>query len=204
MALIFDDHALFKESFSALVERLNVFRSVQAMEREEDLIAFLMKNSHQPVYLFIDYYLGDKVSLALINDAKRLNKQIKVIIVSSVANARLIQNILTYHPHGFLSKSSGLDILVDCIGSLQRNEQFICPFIKEILDHAVVDDLVNFTARELDILQYFARGNSIESTAAQTNLSKHTIVAHRRNMMAKAKCTSITELLAYSRKMGLI
>ncbi|NMN36149.1 DNA-binding CsgD family transcriptional regulator [Pedobacter sp. SG918] len=50
----------------------------------------------------------------------------------------------------------------------------------------------------MEILQYFAHGSTIAQTAEKVHLSKHIIVAHRRNMMSKIN--SITKLLSYARK----
>lgn len=204
IALILDDHELFNDSFSSLIERLNMFDKVSSFTNDADLLAFLMKNEYNSTYLFVDYYLKDKISISIISDTKRLCKNIKIIFVSSVVNPLLIKNILNYNPNGFISKSSNFEIVLRCMSDIHNKNQYLCPVIKEILDNNKLEKEVNFTARELEILQYFSRGYSKEKTAELSNLSKHTIVAHRRNMMTKANCKSITELLWYSRNLGLV
>ena len=42
------------------------------------------------------------------------------------------------------------------------------------------------------------------TTAEKFFLSKHTVVSHRRKMMKKTNTNTITELLSYVRKTGLI
>ncbi|MDQ0107638.1 DNA-binding NarL/FixJ family response regulator [Chitinophaga terrae (ex Kim and Jung 2007)] len=204
IAIVFDDHLLFADSFSALIERLELFRSVHTLNEERDLINFLIKHSQKPIYLFLDYYLKNKIALPLINEARRLNKRVIVIVMSSVISATAITNILSYNPNGFVSKSLGFDTILECLTTISRGEQYISPAITEIVSKANNNRKIIFTARELEILQYFAQGLSIAHTAEQTHLSKHTIVAHRRNMMAKVKVNSITELLSYAREHELI
>ncbi|WP_157501551.1 helix-turn-helix transcriptional regulator [Echinicola vietnamensis] len=58
--------------------------------------------------------------------------------------------------------------------------------------------------RELEILQLFTQGFSIDRTAELVHLSRHTIVSHRRKMMKKTGSKTILELLAFSQKHGLI
>lgn len=200
-AIVFDDHLLFADSFSALIERLELFNNVHTLSEEKELTQFLIKNRKSPVYLFLDYYLQDKTGLQLINEAKRLNKNVVIIVMSSVVSPVAIANILSYNPHGFVSKSSGFDTILECLNTIDSGQQYISPKIHQINSAA---SNIPFSARELGILQYFASGLSIAETAERTYLSKHTIVAHRRKMMAKASVNSITELLSYARKQELI
>ncbi|WEK18278.1 MAG: response regulator transcription factor [Candidatus Pedobacter colombiensis] len=203
IAIVFDDHLLFADSFSALIERLELFRSVHTLNEERDLTQFLIKHSKFQIYLFLDYYLKNKNCLPLINDAKRLNKNVIIIVMSSVISPAAISNILSYSPHGFVSKSSGFDAILECLNTIESGHQYISPVIDEINSNALTS-MISFSARELEVLQHFAHGLSIAQTAERTYLSKHTIVAHRRKMMTKANVNSITELLSYARKQELI
>lgn len=204
IAIIFDDHLLFADSFSALIERLELFSSVHAFSEEKELTHFLIKHHHSPIYLFLDYYLKQKNGLPLINEARRLNKHITIIIMSSVVSPTAITNILSYSPNGFVSKSSGFSTILECLNTISKGEQYISPTISDIVLNSNLTKKLLFTARELELLQYFARGLSIAQTAEQTHLSRHTIVAHRRKMMAKVNVNSITELLSYARDQELI
>lgn len=206
IAIVFDDHKLFAESFSLLLEQLDMFKSVLFFSEEKDLTQYFINNSNkqQEIYFFVDYYLKEKHSLPLINNVKRLNKQINIIILSNLTDPTLAQNILSHNPNGFLSKSNGFSEILDCIRAIRENKTFISPFFNSILNQATKVLPSPFTSREVELLQYFNRGYSIADTAEKVHLSKHTIVAHRRNMMEKATCNSITELLAFARDKGLI
>ncbi|WPR77754.1 response regulator transcription factor [Algoriphagus sp. NG3] len=204
IAVVFDDHLLFLDAFSALIERLEIFSSVQTFDDERLLSQFLINHHKAPIYLFLDYYLRDKNALLLINETRRLNRQVKVIVTSSVTNPTIIANILTYNPQGLISKSSGFDTILQCIDTIDGGGQYTCPTMSEIVVNIGQISKIPFSNRELEILQYFAQGLSIAQTADQSHLSKHTIVAHRRNMMAKVHVNSITELLAFARNKELI
>jgi len=136
---------------------------------------------------------------------RRLNRQTAIIVVSSVANPTTVAHIMNYTPQGIVSKSSGFDTIIECIATIKRGKQYVCPVIREIISTSKDQPKeLPFTARELEVLQHFARGLSIAQTAERMLLSKHTIVAHRRKMMFKASVNSITELLAYARTHELI
>lgn len=204
IAIVFDDHLLFADSFSALIERLELFSAVHTIEDKKELTHFLVKHAKMRICLFLDYYLKNGNSLTLINEVKRLNRQIIIIVMSSTISPTAIKNILEYKPQGFISKSSGFDTVLQCLTAIAQGSQYICPIITEIVEYAGDIGKIPFTARELEILQYFSQGLSIADTADKAHLSKHTIVAHRRKMMSKVNVNSITELLLYARKHELI
>ncbi|WP_187328734.1 response regulator transcription factor [Echinicola rosea] len=204
ISIVLDDHLLFLDSFSALLERLEIFREVHSFHKEHDLIQFLIHHPQDKIYLYLDYYLNGKNSLPLFNEIKRLNRKTEVIVVSSVTTPITIGNILNYQPRAVISKSSGLDSILQCKKVIDNGEQYLCPEIKKIINNSPQKSDIPFSSRELEILQYFAKGLSIVQTAEQTHLSKHTIVSHRRKMMHKAQVNSITELLAFARSLELV
>lgn len=204
IAIVFDDHLLFADSFVALIERLELFSDVHTLNDKKELTKFIVKNSKKSVYLFLDYYLKNENGLMLINEIKRLNRKLRIIIMSSTVSPAVVTSILDYKPQGFISKSSGFDTILQCLTTIADGHQYLCPVISKIVDHIGNTRKISFTSRELEILQHFAQGSSIAHTAEKTYLSKHTIVAHRRNMMAKVNVNSITELLSYAREQELI
>lgn len=204
IAVILDDHVLFGDSFSLILEKLNAFRSIHTFYNEKEFLRFVSSHHNEPLYLFVDYYLKDQNALPLINDVKRLSKKSKIIIVSSLTNPLLIKNVLDYRPQGFISKSSGISTLMECVEAIDNRKMFICPEISDILSSFSELRDIPFTPREQHILNLFAQGLSIDQTAEKTFLSRHTVVAHRRKMMEKTKTHSITELLAYCRQLNLI
>jgi two-component system, NarL family, response regulator FusR len=204
IAIVFDDHLLFADSFSALIERLELFSAVHSFDDKKELTHFLIKYSNMHICLFLDYYLKNENSLTLINEVRRLNRRVNIIVMSSTISPTAIRNILEYKPQGFISKSSGFDTVLQCLSTIAQGNQYICPMISEIIENTDIIGKIPFTSRELEILQYFAQGLSIAHTAEKAHLSQHTIVAHRRKMMSKVKVNSITELLLYARKHELI
>ncbi len=71
-AIVFDDHKLFSDSFSALIERLGIFHSVHTFSDDRELTTFLIGYSKEPIFLFLDFYLEDQNSLPLINEVRRI------------------------------------------------------------------------------------------------------------------------------------
>lgn len=204
-AIVLDDHKLFADSFAKLVEFTSLFRTVNVFYHEQDLMQYLIRfRTTDTLYLFVDYYMGDRSLPAFLNDLKRLSRNIKVIVVSCISNSFLIHDLMKFSPDGIIGKTAKADALIDCIHEVANGGQYLSDEIREIMARDNGERAVPFTSREIELLRYFARGLSINDTAEELKLSRHTIAAHRRKMMAKTNTSSITGLLSAAQKLSVI
>lgn len=203
--MVLDDHRLFADSFAKVVELSTLFRTVNVFYHEKELIQHLTRfRTTDTLYLFADYYMGDRSLPVFLNDLKRLSGNIKVIVVSSLTNPFLIRDLLRYAPDGIIGKASPAYALVDCVHEIARGGCYISEEIREILEKDKTGPEVTFSPREIELLRHFANGLSVRDTAEELKLSKHTISAHRRKMMVKTRTNGITGLLAVARKLNII
>lgn len=59
------------------------------------------------------------------------------------------------------------------------------------------------TPREIEIIEHFSTGLTVDERAKRLFLSRHTIAAHRRKIFVKTASKNITELLHFVRKGNL-
>lgn len=203
-ALVFDNHCLFADSFSSAIENLHIFPVTRTFYEIEELMRFFKEHSPEQSILFADYYLQGANFIAYINELRRVSKNLKIIIVSCVTNPILINNLLSFRIEGFLSKSAKSREIIDCIQAVQRGTSYLSPETKAILKTQRFIRSIPFSSREQEILSYFAKGMTVDATASALNLSRHTVAAHRRKMMAKAGSNNIIELLSFARSIELI
>jgi len=207
MALIIDSHRLFTDSFSLLLERYTRFVHCHAFNEGRAAIDFLLKTDIKDIkdiYVFLEYYQEQSNGLALANEIWRISRRLKIIFTTDSKSKEVIKTIKHHQPNAIMSKRSGLDILLECIRTLQEGKVYYCPIIRHILDEEDQYETQVFTARELEILEYFSNGYTIDQTAEAMFLSRHTVVAHRRNMMKKAHCSSMAQLINLAKNTGLL
>jgi DNA-binding NarL/FixJ family response regulator len=126
-------------------------------------------------------------------------------MVSSVSNPGIIKKITSYNPEGFLTKTTGLSELADCFNALRKKQSYISPYLKQILEEPSEKSLLDsFTPKEMEVLDKLAKGENIEEMAISLNISRNTVIVHRRNMMAKTGSKSVTALLALAVRAGII
>ncbi len=203
-ALVLDDQRIFSESFSIILEKYRLFSTVVSFSVVSDLIDYLVRNSTNNTVIFADYYLENDHITAYLNQIKNMAAKSKVIILSCITNPNLIYELQGMNIHGIISKNDGLSEIKTCIEHIEANKKYFSPFVLNVLKEYETIQQVVFTPREIQILNHFAKGNTVDKTAENLNLSRHTIAAHRRKMMAKINCSNIIELLSYARNEGFI
>ncbi|WP_222166934.1 response regulator transcription factor [Edaphocola aurantiacus] len=204
-AIVFDDHKLFAEAFAGILQKLEVFESVSVADNEKELKLSLFRSTGKGVtYIFLDYYIPGVNVNHLISDLLNLYSNIRIIIVSSLSHSKLIDKLIKGKLHGFMSKTAGLTELANCIRTVSEGRFYISDDLAgKLRADALVQD-IDFTSREFQVLECIVKGYSIAKTAETLFISTHTVVVHRRNMMKKASCNSVIELLAFASDMGII
>lgn len=206
VAIILDDHKLFADSFATTLEGTFLFDKIWVFNKEEELITFLVKlRNSRRVFLFLDYYLEQQFIIRVLNHLKRIRPGAYIIIVSSITNPVQIRSLIEFAPDGIISKADGIKEILDCLNVIKGNGKYASPHIQRIINSLPEEtDLIPLTNREIEIVRHFARGLTVDATAAELNLSRHTVAAHRRKIFGKLKVKNIAELLAYARKTELI
>lgn len=203
-AIVFDNHSLFADSFSSMIEQFKIFNRTYTFYEIDELLQFFKTQAPEEAILFADYYLQDANFIAYINEVRRLSRKLRIVIVSSLSHPVIINSLLSYDIDGIISKNAKSREIIDCIQSFPLEGQYLSPEIREILEQSENTTEIPFSPRELEILSYFAKGLTVDATAVALNLSRHTISAHRRKMMLKSNSNNIIELLSYARDIELI
>ncbi|WP_172840685.1 response regulator transcription factor [Sphingobacterium sp. B29] len=202
-AIILDDQKIVAFSFALLLKRECGIELVQSFSQGSEFLQFLRAFGKQELFVFLDYYLPNENGLSLLTEIRRINGDAKVIFLTGATAPAVISSILQYRPEAVLSKSCELSEVFACFEAIKKKELYICSEFERILS-TYDKKIKTFTPREIEVLQYFSEGYSVAETASRTFLSPHTVVAHRRKMMAKAACQTIGQMLKYAREHNLI
>ena len=67
-----------------------------------------------------------------------------------------------------------------------------------------IDNNINITPRELEILDLLSRGLSSKEIAEKLFISPHTVEYHRRQMFKKTDSRNIAELIGNAYRLGIL
>lgn len=139
-----------------------------------------------------------------------------MVIVLTVTDAdQVIREALDSGARGFVLKSDAARDLVSAVEALQSKRMFFTPRVNDLLLSGFLEkghtfsrgespNLPTLTAREREITQLLAEGQSSKEAASALNLSTKTVETHRSNIMRKLNLHSIRDLVVYAIKNKII
>lgn len=201
--LLFDDHTLFVQSFKILLESsFSDQHEVFGCTSIEEVNACM--ETQKIDLIFTDYLIPGLDIFHIINQWKKENEFIKIVVLSSINSSNLIARLLLNSADGFLSKSASQDEIYKCINYINNNKKYVCKNLEsDVMQYLLLKENNIFSQRELEIIELIKQGKSIKDKAKILNLSENTIITHRRNIMQKADVKFVTELLAKLGDFGL-
>ena len=210
--IIADDHQLVIDGIKSMLlqEQINV---VGEAKDGKELIEQLEINTPDLVLLDINMPRMDGVEAA-----RQINekfKAVKVLILSTYDDIRLIREILKLGAQGYVLKTAPRSELIQAIYTVHRGENY---FSKEISDKVFQtlrkdttsdsgnDSLppVALTKREREILKYIAMEYSGPQIAKELHISINTVETHRKNLFRKTKSKGTVGLVKYAMKHDII
>ena len=167
-----------------------------------------------PDVIVIDITMPNLNGIEATRQIKKINPEIKVLVLTVHDNEEYIHRILQAGASGYLLKESAVSDLVSAINAVEKGDIFLSPSIskvvvKDYIRHAETesgdfDSLNVLTNREREVLQLIAEGHTNKDIARILKLSIKTIDVHRSHIMDKLNIRDITGLVKYSIRKGLI
>lgn len=138
---------------------------------------------------------------------------VKIIILSNTTNHSLTTDFMSRGASCFLTRACEVETLFNAIKIVSREGYYFDNSISKALLGALIKDksaIVNdsieavFNDRETQILKAICDGKTNKEIASGLHLSTSTIDFYKGKIYAKANCNSVTSLLKYALKKGLV
>jgi len=207
--LLADDHQILRDGLRSLLAKEPGLEVVAEAANGRDAVRLALEL--EPEVVIMDISMPDLNGIEAARQIITKAPQVKVIALSVHADQRFVMEMLKVGASGYLLKDSAFEELNQAIRAVLANRTYLCTEISQM----VVGDYVRtlkqadssaysiLTAREREVLQLFAEGNSTAQIAKRLNLSVKTIETHRQNIMEKLNLRSIAELTKYAIREGL-
>ena len=162
-----------------------------------------------PDVLLVDYS-SDKLSFADITDLMRKMPSIRIIGIVHECDVNQVKRLIKLGINGHLMNDCDKDEIIDSVKSCAKGDKFFCGQVLDKLnwsegqESAHGCDPINISERELEVLQLIAEGLTTKQIAEKLHLSFHTVMTHRKNMMAKLGLNNTAGLIVYAVKENLI
>ncbi|KLQ31176.1 fimbria biosynthesis transcriptional regulator FimZ [Enterobacter hormaechei] len=204
--IIMDEHPIVRMSIEVLLQKN---KNIQVNLKSGDSHEVLDCIRTPPIDLVIlDIEMTGTDGFVLLKRIRNLNKDIKVLFLSSKSEAFYAGRAIRAGANGFVSKRKDLGEIYNAVEMILTGYSFFPSETLSFINHlgsrtgAAVD--MPLSNREVTVLRYLANGLSNKEIADQLLLSNKTISAHKSNIFSKLGVQSIVELIDYAKAHELL
>jgi DNA-binding NarL/FixJ family response regulator len=202
--VIADDHELIVDGFRSVIQgypeqhRVSVALSRAELDKvlEEDRIDIL----------FQDIKFGADDARDFIRPIKKRYPEMKIIIISSVADTLTVEMLFKQGVDGYLLKSDPSAEIAKAIASVVNEEVYISPGIRApgYFSLKKTTDSIHLTPREKEVLRLILKAHTSREIATEIHLSEKTVENHRTNLFLKFDAKNIAALVRKAILMGYL
>lgn len=206
--LIVDDHPLMRAGIRTLLEK--TCQNVEILEAVDGLEALGLAAQNNPDIALMDISMP---GLNGVEAARRLTSIVpgcKVIMLSMHQDEQRVVESIRAGAAGYLMKDVAVAEVAIAIDSVMRGEIFISPSapktVTRILasNNAESSPLALLTARQREILQLIAEGQSTKEIGYRLSLSTKTVETHRRLLMERLGIHDVAGLARFAVRAGIV
>ncbi len=205
--LLADDHRMVAEGLKSLLTP--EFELVGVVE--DGLALIEAAKSLRPDVIVADITMPRLNGLEALAQLKREKLRTRFVFLTMHQEVAYVRRALDAGASGFVLKHSAPGELVAAIRAALEGKTFITPALAGEVIHAMqrgegapVDPAASLTARQREILQLLAEGQSAKGIAAALGISSRTVEFHKYQMMESLKLHTGAELIHFAIKQGIV
>lgn len=197
--LMVDDHSLFREGLSRLLESSPDIRVVGQCATIADAILTLSKTTADLVLL--DYDLGEEQGSSLLVELKNRHRDLKVLMVTAGMTDEATLRVMESGASGIFMKQSNPDQLVAAIHQVVRGEIWLATGAVRSLVAARHDQTERMehtrtlTSRQIDVLRGILDGLANKEIAWNLKTSESSVKAVIQELFHKAGVRTRSQLV---------
>jgi len=207
--LLADDHALVRAGFRTLLESIEGVHVVADADNGQDALRLI--DLHRPDIAIMDISMPGLNGLEATARASADFPSVRVIILSMHANEEYVLRALQAGAAGYLLKDADPVELELAVAAVARGDTYLSPPVsRHVIDDYVrrVSDrrgpLDSLTARQREVLQMIAEGNTTRQMAQVLGVSAKTIETHRAHLMERLDIHDIAGLVRFAIRTGVV
>ncbi|HBI40244.1 MAG TPA: DNA-binding response regulator [Tenacibaculum sp.] len=203
---IADDHKILIEGVMALINIEDDIEVEGFSLTGKEVINWSATNTAD--VLILDINMPEMDGIDVLKVFKQRDVRIRTIILSSLSDPKLVQEMIALGANGFLEKSCASEYIVDAIRAVNKGLQYFNEDIKSKLFNLYVasskrnmdkdDSHKDLTEREIEVLKLIAQEKSSSEIADTLSISVKTVESYRRNLYKKLKVKNVVGLAMYA------
>ncbi|MBV9873706.1 MAG: response regulator transcription factor [Verrucomicrobia bacterium] len=198
--MIVDDHPVVREGLTAIFKSQKDIKIIaEAGDGDE---ALKLYDELYPDVVLLDLRMPNKDGLHAIIELMTRNPKPRIIVMTTYESEEDIRRTLKAGAKGYLAKGTAPQEIRDAVRKVAKGDSLLPPSIASKLAESMAHP--ELSERELQVLQYMAKGRSNKEIGQVLYISENTVKAHVKSILAKLDAMGRTEAIATAIKRGLI
>lgn len=198
--LIADDHAVVRDGLVAMIGKWTDMTVVA--EAEDGQEAVEQWRRHRPDVALLDLRMPRLDGVGAIEQIRASDPDARLIVLTTFDSDEDIYRGIRAGAKAYLLKDAPRDEILDCVRRVYRGETIVPPSIAAKLAERVGGP--ELTARETEVLQALATGESNKEIGRRLFITEATVKAHVKSIFTKLNVLSRTEAVAAAARRGLV
>lgn len=205
--VVAEDETLFRDFLVRIVRQRFAFEIIGEVSSGEE--AYQLCKEHCPDLVILDLLLPGISGQALAERLIDEQPEVKILIISSVEDPKLVGSLLQMGVTGFLNKKEEFCVFEQAIEAVANGNIFVKASAQQTsadspdtLDQRAL--LETLSEREKQIVVLVASGMTNKEIAKDLGLSVKTVESHRSNVSKKLKIFDIAGVTLFAVRTGLV
>ena len=210
--LLADDHELVRRGARGVLHSRRGWRVVGEATNGREAIEKAM--ALKPDIAVVDLSMPDLDGIEAVRQIREAVPTTKILVLTMHESDRMVQRALDAGAQGYILKSDLTECLVKAVKVVFSGKPFLTARVSEIMLEGSLKAKrerqqqkragAATTPRETEIIRLLAEGKTNKEIAALLEIAVRTVESHRAKIMLKLGFHSLTELVHYAIRRGII
>ena len=203
--LIVDDHALFREGLSHVLQKLDDNISLLEAPDFDHALEHVTANTDLDLVL-LDLNLPGKDGFSALETITRDYPALPIVILSASCHRSDIQRAMDSGAMGYIPKDTSSAVMLNALRLVLSGGIYVPPYLTQNHNPDSQNSTANsetLTKRQLQVLTLLARGHSNKEIANKINLAEATVKMHVTSILKALGVSNRTQAAMAAEKLGL-
>lgn len=210
--LLVEDHNIVRNGIKMLLESEKGF--IVVGEAKNGKKALDKINTGEKIDLVLtDINMPEMDGIALVKELRLTNPEIKVVILSMHDHEKYVTHAFMEGADGYILKNVSSEELLFGLKHVYAGGKYLCSelvmkMVENLIRHQQFEYLneqkIDFSLREIEVLQLIAEGLTNSEMAEKLFISKRTIEGHRQSLLEKTNSKNTATLIRFAVLNGII
>jgi DNA-binding NarL/FixJ family response regulator len=196
-----DDHKIITDSLSEIITKSE---GICVIAKEYSIAGCReMLERETPDVLLLDVSLPDGNGIDLCSEIRRRYPDVKILMLTSYAESRVIGRALDEGAHGYVLKNADSEEVIEGIRAVVAGERFLCDQAETLFNRQPYEP-TSLSPKEREVLELIVEGLTIKEIADKLFLGFETVRSYHKYLHLKLGVHNTAQLVRMAIEQKLV